>query len=85
MPEDQRVTSYSSPTGKLQMRAATNVEHRAIVNNEQHVVDEVESSAHDTRWICAVSGRGGRQKVCRGYGLRLSAQQRSRQLTTMAS
>ena len=24
MPEDQRVTSYSSPTGKLRKRAATN-------------------------------------------------------------
>ena len=67
MPVDQRVTSYSIPTGKLQMRAATNIEHQAIVNDEQHTVDEVESRAHDTRWICAVSGRGGRQKVHRGF------------------
>ena len=41
MPEDQRVTSYSSPIGKLQMRAATNVKHRTIVNDEQHVVGYV--------------------------------------------
>ena len=38
----QRVTIYSSPTGKLRMRAATNGGLRAIVNDEQHVVDEVE-------------------------------------------
>ena len=54
VPEDQRVTSYSSSTGKLRKCVATNVEHRAIVNDEQHVVDEVESSPHDTSWICAV-------------------------------
>ena len=48
VPEDQRVTSYSSPTGKLPICAATNVEHRAIVNDEQYGVDEVESSTHDT-------------------------------------
>ena len=35
MPEDHRVTSCSSPTGKLRMHAATNVEHRAIVNNDK--------------------------------------------------
>ena len=73
MPEVRRVTSYISPTGKLQMRAATNVEHRATVNDEQHVVNEVESTTHDTRWISAVSGRGGRQKVHRGYRFRLLA------------
>ena len=33
------------------MRAATNVEHRAIVNDEQHVVDEAESSTHDRRCV----------------------------------
>ena len=62
MPEDWRVITDSSPTGKLQMHAATNVEHWAIVNDEQHIVDEVERCTHDTRWICAVSGRGSRQK-----------------------
>ena len=71
-PEVQRVTSYSSSTGKLRMRAAKNVEHLAIVNDE-HVADEVGSSTRDTRWICAVSGRGGRQEVQRGFALRLSA------------
>ena len=34
----------SNPTGNLQIREATNVEHRAIVNDEQHAVDEVGSS-----------------------------------------
>ena len=33
------------------MRAATNVEHRAIVNDEQYVVDESESSTHDRRCV----------------------------------
>ena len=73
MPEDHGVTCCSSPTGKLRMHAATNIEHRAIVNDEQVLVDEVESSTHDIRWICAVSGRGGRQIVHRCYVFRLSA------------
>ena len=73
MPEDHRVTSCSSSTDKLRMQASTNVEHRAIVNDEQDVVDEVESSTNDIRWICAVSGRGGRQIVHRWYIFRLSA------------
>ena len=50
-------TPPNSPTGKLRMRAATNVEHRAIVNDEQHVVDEVESSTHDTLHMCCFRSR----------------------------
>ena len=57
MLKDQRVTSYSSPTGKLQMRAAMNVEHRAIVDDKQHVVDKVESITHDTLDMCCFRSR----------------------------
>ena len=57
VPEDQRVTSYSNLTSKLRMHTATDVEQQAIVIDEQHVVDDVENSMHDTYWMCCFGSR----------------------------